>query len=114
MRAGNAGARQRDKYIYARSAGASEISAKPAAGGSSKSVVRGQILYLKLGNMQNPQACSTPTSLLLSASHTGFKELYATILATQTSGSQIAVLYDGCDAGPGFPLISAIASPAAW
>lgn len=75
----------------------------------------GSWLYLKLGTTQNPEGCSQATrGVLLSFSHTRFKETYATILAAQSSGSQISVLYDGCDVSSGFPIITGIASPSAF
>jgi hypothetical protein len=61
---------------------------------------------------QNIDNCQYSSYLFISASHPRFKELYATLVAAQLTGSTVALYYDGCQGN--YPIISSIAVPAIW
>lgn len=99
--------------------GASKTNAAPTWGAATNVVsylfyTSGGWLYLKLANMQNPESCSSSAYLLVSTSDSRFRDLYATVVAAQASGSQVTVYYAGCDSSTGYPLIGGIASPQVW
>jgi hypothetical protein len=68
--------------------------------------------YITTSNNQNPEGCTSTQYLYLDTSQPFFKELYASIMLAQTTGSTVSLRYHGC-AGI-YPKIMAVAVPAVW
>lgn len=68
--------------------------------------------FFTTSDNENPDACSAYRYLVLDPSQTNFKELYATLMAAQATGSTISVYYNGCSGG--YPIATSIAVPKAW
>jgi hypothetical protein len=70
------------------------------------------LLYLNTSNNENPDGCSTPSSLLISGDTT-YKFVIATVIAAQTSGQTVQLYYNGCSGGgtTGYPVITSVAVP---
>jgi hypothetical protein len=68
--------------------------------------------YLKTASNQNIDGCSSASYLAINMSSTGFKELYATLMAAQLAGSTVSLLYNGCYGS--YPNITSIAVPNVW
>lgn len=63
-------------------------------------------------NNQNPDGCSSSHYLVLDATQSNFRPIWAQIIAAQSQGQTVALSYSGCS-GP-YPLINAVAIPNVW
>jgi len=68
--------------------------------------------YIRLPSHLNPDGCTSNDYLVLDATKSNFKSLYATVIAAHTAGTTVSVLYSGCVSG--YPRIAAIAVPSIW
>lgn len=75
----------------------------------------GAAFFTTSGN-QNPDNCSNDGYLVLDESQPNFKELYATLMTAQATGSTVSLDYEGCSGGSTaeYPLVDAIAVPNRW
>jgi hypothetical protein len=70
------------------------------------------LLYLNTSTNENPDGCSTPSTLLISGD-TAYKFVVATVMSAQSTGQAIQLYYSGCSGGgtTGYPLITSVAVP---
>jgi hypothetical protein len=68
--------------------------------------------YITTANNQNPDSCPSSTYLYIPENSAHFKEIWATIIAAQATGSTVSLRYEGCSGS--YPLVIAVAVPHIW
>lgn len=69
--------------------------------------------YITTANNQNPDSCGGSRYLYIDETSPNFKVIWASVIAAQTTGSTVTLLYNGCGGGS-YPRISAVAVPNVW
>jgi len=69
--------------------------------------------YITTANNQNPDGCGSSTYLYIDETSAHFKEIWATVIAAQATGTTVSLNYSGCGGGS-YPKIRAVAVPNTW
>lgn len=68
--------------------------------------------YIRTSSNQNPDGCTYSAYLFVDTNAQKFKELWATIMAAQATGSTVSINYNGCSGG--YPVVNSVAVPNVW
>jgi hypothetical protein len=69
--------------------------------------------YITTANNENADNCASTGYLYVDETSAHFKEIWATIMTAQATGSTVTLRYDGCG-GASYPKVTAVVVPHIW
>ena len=70
--------------------------------------------YMRTTHNENPDSCMYSGYLFLDPAAPHFKEIWATVMAAQATGSTVSLRYEGCSPDGYYPRVIAVAVPSVW